>query len=130
MAPGTVQTASVGDNTPGVTTLTTGPAKYDPSILKLTIPGINFNLSCPTGLHVTWTSQQPTAQAQQTVSAQGELPTHGCCSKIDCAENTEAHIYKHDGDVIHLAASRRMGVCPSRSVSRNWILCHYRMASY
>ena len=82
MAPGTVQTASVGDNTPGVTTLTTGPAKYDPSILKLTIPGINFNLSCPTGLHVTWTSQQPTAQAQQAVSAQGKLPVPGCCSKV------------------------------------------------
>ncbi len=73
MSPGTVQTASVGDNMPGVTTLTTGAAKYDPSILKLTIPGINFNLSCPTGLHVTWTSGQPAAQSQPTVSAQGEL---------------------------------------------------------
>lgn len=101
MAPGTVQTASVGDNTPGVTTLTTGPAKYDPSILKLTIPGISFNLSCPTGLHVTWTSGQPTAQTQQTVSAQGELLTPGCCSQTDCADNTEAPSYRHIDNVVH-----------------------------
>ena len=70
-APGNVQTASVGDN--GVTNLSTGPAKYDVSIQKLTIPGVNFTLSCPTGLRVSWTSGQPMAQTQQPVNAQGEL---------------------------------------------------------
>ena len=75
MAPGTVQTASVGDNQPGVTNLSTGAAKYDASIQKLTIPGINFNLSCPTGLRVSWTSGQISAQSQQPVNGQqGEWP--------------------------------------------------------
>lgn len=69
-APGTVQTASVGDG-PGVTNLRTGPAKYDAAIQKLLIPGINFNLSCPTGLRVTWTSGQPGTTPQQPVNAQG-----------------------------------------------------------
>ena len=70
MAPGTVQTASVGDSQPGVTNLSTGAAKYDASIQKLTIPGISFNLSCPTGLRVSWTSGQPTGQPQQPVNGQ------------------------------------------------------------
>ena len=70
MAPGTLQTASVGDNQPGVTNLSTGAANYDTSIQKLTIPGINFNLSCPTGLRVSWTSGRPTAQPQQPVNGQ------------------------------------------------------------
>ena len=55
-----------------MTNLSTGPAKYDVSIQKLTIPGVNFTLSCPTGLRVSWTSGQPKAQTQQPVNAQGE----------------------------------------------------------
>lgn len=56
-----------------MTTLSTGKATYDPAIQKLTIPGINFNLSCPTGLRVSWTSGQPTAQTMQPAKAVGEL---------------------------------------------------------
>ena len=58
-----------------MTNLSTGAAKYDASIQKLTIPGINFNLSCPTGLRVSWTSGQISAQSQQPVNGQqGEWP--------------------------------------------------------
>ena len=66
----------MGDNA-GVTTLSTGKATYDSAIQKLTIPGINFNLSCPTGLRVSWTSGQPSAQTQQPAKAVGE-PSPPC----------------------------------------------------
>ena len=82
-SPGTVQTASVGDNT-GVTNLSTGPATYDATVQRLTIPGINFNLSCPTGLRVSWTSGQPTAQTQQPATATGGLLA--MCMSLDGAQ--------------------------------------------